>query len=147
MASLAASVIASMVIDDMLKDDGGKEVAEMMGGGYKFTKQRLNHHLKKMGSALTRVAVRQALRKGGQMAAKRLTKQAVKRLAIKGAKSAAKAAAAGGIGLAADAILKNKKINGNGSNGKVKKRMKRMNSKRKRLLTKQLIKDFRILHR
>ncbi len=32
MASIAASSIAYMVIDDILKDAGGKEVAEMMVG-------------------------------------------------------------------------------------------------------------------
>ncbi len=52
MASLAASVIASIVIDDMLKDDGGKEVDELMGDGYRPIKQKLSRHLSKMGGVL-----------------------------------------------------------------------------------------------
>ena len=32
MASLAVSVVASMVVDDMLKDDGGAEAAALMYG-------------------------------------------------------------------------------------------------------------------
>ena len=32
MASLAASVVASMVIDDILKDDGGAEATTLMEG-------------------------------------------------------------------------------------------------------------------
>ena len=44
MASLAASVAASMVIDDMLKDDGGVEATKLKeGDGYKRRVKRKNH--------------------------------------------------------------------------------------------------------
>ncbi len=35
MLSLAGSILASMVIDDMLKNDGGQEATKLMRGGYK----------------------------------------------------------------------------------------------------------------
>ena len=49
MASIAVSVIASMVIDDMLKDDGGAEAAGMMTGeGKRKRKRRTRRKNKKI---------------------------------------------------------------------------------------------------
>ncbi len=127
MATLAASVIASMVIDDMLKDDSGKEVDELMGDGYKGVKQKFARHLAKMGSVLVRSAAKVALKKCGKL----VTKQALKRLALKGAKVAAKSALQAGAGLAADAALR--KMSGNG----MRKKRRTGYSSRKRNIRKR----------
>ena len=47
MASLAASIVASMIIDDMLKDDGGVEATQLMeGDGYKRRTGKTKRHAK-----------------------------------------------------------------------------------------------------
>lgn len=88
MASLVGSVIVSMVIDDMLKNDGGEEATRLMWGGYK-RKQTVKKSTM-MGSALARVAARQAIKQGGRALTRRLGKQALKKLALQGVKAAAK---------------------------------------------------------
>ncbi len=77
MASLVGSVIVSMVIDDMLKNDGGEEATRLMGGGYK-RKQTVKKSAR-MGSALARVVARQAIKQGGRALTRRLGKQALKK--------------------------------------------------------------------
>ena len=50
MASLAASIVASMIIDDMLKDDGGAEATQLMeGDGYKRRTSKTKSHVKMGG--------------------------------------------------------------------------------------------------
>ena len=50
MASLAASIVASMIIDDMLKDDGGAGAAQLMeGDGYKRRTSKTKSHVKMGG--------------------------------------------------------------------------------------------------
>ena len=52
MASLAASVVASMITDDMLQDDGGEEAITLLeGDGYKRRVKRKKSHAN-MGSVL-----------------------------------------------------------------------------------------------
>lgn len=112
MASIAASVVASMLIDDMLKDDGGVEATKLMTGEGKYKRDRIRKRERRgerkstnMGSAIARVAARQAIkqavRQGGRAIAKRVSKQAVKKIALRGAKKAAKGGAivAAGYGL------------------------------------------------
>ncbi len=108
MASLVGSVIVSMVIDDMLKNDGGEEATRLMWGGYK-RKQTVKKSTM-MGSALARVAARQAIKQGGRALTRRLGKQALKKLALQGVKAAAKGGTIAAAGYAADAGLK--KLNG-----------------------------------
>ena len=85
MASLAASILASMIIDDMLKDDGGAEATQLMeGDGYKRRTGKTKWHAK-MGSTVAKVAIRQAAKQGARQVATRATKRAVKSLAIHGA--------------------------------------------------------------
>ena len=109
MASLAASVAASMVIDDMLKDDGGVEATELMEGyGYKRKDKRKKSHVN-MGSVIAKTVARQVAKQAGRQVAKqvtkRVTKQAVKRLAIRGAKELGKGAAVAAGGVGADAAI------------------------------------------
>ena len=55
MVTLAGSVVASMVIDDMLKDDGGLEATQLLAGdGYKRRKYKSHAQ---MGSVAARLAV------------------------------------------------------------------------------------------
>ena len=119
MASLVGSVIVSMVIDDMLKNDGGEEATRLMGGGYK-RKQTVKKSAR-MGSALARVAARQAIKQGGRALTRRLGKQALKKLALQGVKAAAKGGTIAAAGYAADAGLK--KLNGG------RKRKRKLNTK------------------
>ncbi len=128
MASLVGSVIVSMVIDDMLKNDGGEEATRLMWGGYK-RKQTVKKSTM-MGSALARVAARQAIKQGGRALTRRLGKQALKKLALQGVKAAAKGGTIAAAGYAADAGLK--KLNG----GRKRKRKlnTKLNSRRKRNL-------------
>ena len=119
MASLVGSVIVSMVIDDMLKNDGGEEATRLMWGGYK-RKQTVKKSTM-MGSALARVAARQAIKQGGRALTRRLGKQALKKLALQGVKAAAKGGTIAAAGDAADAGLK--KLNGG------RKRKRKLNTK------------------
>ena len=98
MAGLAASVVVSMVIDDILKDDGGAEMENSLRGeGYK---RRSRHRLtrQKMGGAIAKATIRQAAR----AAARQVTKKAVKRLAVRGAKGLAKGALTASLGIGTD---------------------------------------------
>ena len=106
MASVAATVAASIIAEDMVKDDGGAEVIKLLeGDGYKRRVRRKKSHTK-MGSVVAKQVAKQA----AKQVAKRVTKQAVKRLAIRGAKELGKVAAAVGVG--ADAAIN--KMRGNG---------------------------------
>ena len=106
MASVAATVVASLIAEDMLEDDGGAEVIKLMeGDGYKRRVKRKMSHTK-MGGVVAKQVAKQAARQ----VAKRVTKQAVKRVAIRGAKELGKGAAAVGVG--ADAAIN--KMRGNG---------------------------------
>ena len=116
MASLAASIVASMIIDDMLKDDGGAEATQLMkGDGYKRRTSKTKQH-RKMGGVVAKTVIRQA----AKQAAKRVTKQAVKRIAIRGAKELGKGAAVAAVGVGADAA-----INQMRGGGKRKRRKRR----------------------
>ena len=100
MAGLATSVVFSIVIDDMIKDDGGAEMEKILSGeGYK----RGSHLRKnqKMGGVIGKTAIRQAAR----AAAKQVSRKAVKRLAIRGAKGLAKGALTAGMGVGAEYAL------------------------------------------
>ena len=102
MASLAASIVASMIIDDI---DGGVEATQLMeGDGYKRRDKRKKSHAK-MGGAVAKVAIRQAAKKAARQVAKRAIKQAVKRLAIRGAKELGKGAAVAAVGVGANAAI------------------------------------------
>ena len=109
MAGLATSIAISMVLDDMLQDDGGMEAMKLMSGeGYK--RESRSRKINKMGGALAKAAIKQAVKQGARQvarqASKRVTKQAVKRLAIKSAKELGKGAAVAGVGYAAERALK-----------------------------------------
>ena len=96
MAGLAISVAISMVIDDILKNDGGAEMEKILSGeGYK----RRSHHRQeqKMGGAIAKATIRQA----AGAAARQVTKKAVKRLAVRGAKGLAKGALTADLGVGA----------------------------------------------
>ena len=111
MASVAATVVASIIADDMLKDDGGAEAITLMeGDGYKRRVRRKKSHTK-MGGVVAKQVAKQAARH----VAKRLAKQAVKRLAIRGAKELGKGAAVAAVGVGADAAIN--KMCGNGKRG------------------------------
>ena len=108
MASVAATVAASIIAEDMLKDDGGAEAITLMeGDGYKRRVKRKKSPTK-MGSVVTKQVAKQA----AKQVAKRVTKQAVKRLAIRGAKELGKGAAVVAVGVGADAAIN--KMCGNG---------------------------------
>ena len=122
MAGLATSIAISMVLDDMLKDDGGVEAMKLMsGGGYK--KGSRSRKRRKMGAAIAKATIKQAVKQGARQvarqAAKRVTKKAVKRLAIKGVKDLAKGAVVAGIGYAADKAM-------NGGRRKKRRRQRRI---------------------
>ena len=105
MASLAASIVASMIIDDMLKDDGGAEATQLMeGDGYKRRTSKTKQH-GKMGGVVAKTVIRQAAKQAAKQVTKRVTKQAVKRIAIRGAKELGKGAAVAAVGVGADAAL------------------------------------------
>ena len=90
MASVAATVVASMIADDMLKDDGGAEAIKVMKrDGYKMRVKRKKSHANMDG-----VVAKQVAKQAARQVAKRVTKQAVKGLAIRGAKEIGKGAAA-----------------------------------------------------
>ena len=108
MASVAATVAASIIAEDMLKDDGGAEVIKLMeGDGYKRMVRRKKSHTKMVG-----VVAKQVAQQAAKQVAKRVTKQAVKRLAIRGAKELGKGAAVAAVGIGADAAIN--KMRGNG---------------------------------
>ena len=59
-ALLAASIVASIILDDMLQDDGGVEVTQLMeGDGYKRRTGRTKSHAK-MGGVVANTVIRQA---------------------------------------------------------------------------------------
>ena len=79
MASEAATVVASLIADDVLKDDGGAEAIKVMeGDGYKRRVKRKKSHAN-MGSVVAKVAAKQVAKQAARQVAKRVTKQAVKR--------------------------------------------------------------------
>ena len=103
MASLAASIVALMVIDDMLIDDDGVEATQVMeGGGYKRRTGKTKSYVK-MGRIGAKTVKRQAAKQAARQVAKRATKQAVTRLPIRGAKEIGKGAAVAAVGVGADA--------------------------------------------
>ena len=105
MVSLAASIVASMIIDDVLKDDGGAEAIQLMEGDcYKRRTGKTKRHTK-MGSVVAKTVIRQAAKQTARQVAKRATKQAVKRIAILGAKELGKGAAVAAVGVGADAAI------------------------------------------
>ena len=105
MVSLAASIVASMIIDDMLKDDGGAEATELMeGDGYKRRTDKSKRYVK-MGSVVAKTVIRHAAKQAARQVAKRATKQAFKRIAIRGAKDLGKGAAVAAVGVGADAAI------------------------------------------
>ena len=108
MAGLATSIAISMVLDDMLKDDGGVEAMKLMSGeGYK--RESRSRTGRKMGGAIAKATIKQAVKQGAKQvarqAARKVTKQTVKRLAVKGAKELAKGATVAGVGYAADRAM------------------------------------------
>ena len=57
MASLQTSIVVSMIIDDMLKDDGGAEATQLMeGDGYKRRTGKTKWHAK-MGSVVAKTVI------------------------------------------------------------------------------------------
>ena len=91
-------MFASMLIDDMLKDDGGAEAAQLMyGEGFK--RKPSNKKNIEMGAVASRIAIGQL----AKQAAIVVTKQAVKQIAKRGAKELAKGAA---LGIDVDAAMK-----------------------------------------
>ena len=106
MASVAATVAASIIAEDMLKDDDGAEAIKVMeGDGYKRRVKRKKSHTKLGG-----VVAKQVAKQAARQVAKRVAKQALTTLAIRGAKELGKSAAAVGVG--ADAAIN--KMHGNG---------------------------------
>ena len=120
MASLATSIVASMVIDDMLKDDSGVVTQLLEGDDYKRRRYKLKSHVK-TGGVVAKVAVRQAAKQVAKQAArqvaKRVTKQAVQRIAIRGAKESGRGSAVSTVGIGADAA-----INRTGGGGRRRRR-------------------------
>ena len=113
MASVAATVVASIITDDMLKDDGRAEAIKLMeGDGYKRRVKRKKSHTN-MGGVVAKQVAKQAARH----VAKRVTKQAVKRLAIHGAEELGQGAAVVAVGIGADAAIN--KMLGNGKHRRI----------------------------
>ena len=77
MTGLATLVVVSMVIDDMINDDGGAEMEGILSGeGYK----RAPHARKnqKMGGAIAKATIRQAAKAAAKAVARQAMKKAVK---------------------------------------------------------------------
>ena len=111
MASEAATVVISMIVDDVLKDGGRAEAIKVMEGDcYKRRVMRKKSHAN-MGSVVPKVAAKQVAKQAARQVAKRVTKQAVTRLAIRGVKELGKGAAVAAVGVGADAAIN--KMNGN----------------------------------
>ena len=128
MPSLVGSVLVSMLIDDMLKNDGGQEATKLMLGVYK--RKLAAGDFTKMGSALARAAVKQAMKQGGRAITKNISKKAIKRLALRGAKTAAKGGAIAATGFGVEAGL-NKLAGGGGGVKRKRKRRLRSGGKKK----------------
>lgn len=81
MALRAGNILASMIIDDRLKNDAGQEATELMGGGYK--RKIALENPSKIGYTLAGAAVRQIIKQGGRAVKRNISKQAVKIFALK----------------------------------------------------------------
>ena len=129
MATLAASIIASMVIDDMLKDDGGVEATKLMFGRGKYKRHKVRHEIQKKNATEKMGAAASTLARAGARVA---TKSAAKAAARAAAKAAAKGAINAGASFGADAVFR--KLSGGKRRRKAKRVAKRkiIGGKRKR---------------
>ena len=95
-----ASVAAFIVFAEMLKDDGGLKVMQVLEGGYK-RKSVTTTKSNEMGVVARRVAIRQV----AKQAAKSVRRQSLNQLAKIGANKLAKGAAVSVLGIGADAVI------------------------------------------
>ena len=153
MGGTAATIAIDEGLDAAFQDDDELDNALKVIGGegkYKRKKSKFprsrNLKLDKMGSTLARAAAKQAIKEGlkqvGKAIARNVTKKPLKRVAIKGAKSLAKGAAAAGAGVAIDASIQKirgsgKKIKGMKSRPRRRKKLIKQKAKRKPISTKE----------